>query len=357
MIFRYELATVMRLGMSTKTPADLDKALKDVWTSAYPWIEVKSVKAEYDDATNVERITMDGAARLGWPLNPTFGAREVEVEDSQLGGNVSFKRDVGAADAPYAVAFPVFVKSFETIVLPQGGKGFSVVGEDVDKSVAGVAYKRASRIDGGVFTMEASARSLTTGISASEAAAAKPILREMSDVTVKVRAPVGYADGDKELQMRLARTPQLASEYEDRAGARTTKGDYAGAIKDYDQAIELKPDDSELLNDRCFTRGIANTDLPKALDDCNAAVALNPHVAAYLDSRGFVFFRMGQLAQAMSDYNAVLEIDPKVAATLYVKGLAERRLGDAQHAAADISAAKALDSSVVQTYAKYGVSQ
>jgi tetratricopeptide (TPR) repeat protein len=357
LVIRGDAAALMRLGLGSKTPAEVDKALRDVWTSAYPRVEIKSVKAEYDDATGEERLTMDGAAEMAWDLNANFGAREYATVGGQLGVGVSFKRDVGAVDAPFAVSFPVFVTDTETVVLPQAGKGFSVVGEDVDKTVGGTAYKRTSHIDAGVFTMVASARSLTSEISAADAAAAKPALREMSDVVVRIRAPAGYADGDKELQIRLGRTPQLASEYADRAYARTTKGDYQGALKDYDQAIQLKPDDGDLLNARCFTRGIANTDLKKALDDCDAALALAPHDAAILDSRGFVFFRNGQLDKAMTDFNAALEIDPKQSATLYVKGLAERRLGDAAHGENDISAAKTLDHSVVATYARYGVTQ
>lgn len=357
MVFRGDLATVAKVGLASKPPADVDKALRDTWKSAFPWVEIKSVKATYDDATDEEHFAMDGAANMTWSLNANFGAREYETDESQVAAGVSFKREVGAAGAPFAIPFPVFIRTRETIVLPQEGKGFSVVGEDVDKTVGGVAYKRTSHIDAGVFTMEVSARSLTSEISAAEASAAKPALRELSDVIVHVRAPAAYAAGDKELQIRLARTPQLANEYVDRADARTFKGDYAGALKDYDQAIQLKPDDGELLNERCFTRGIANSDLKDAMDDCNAALALDPHNAQYLDSRGFVFFRLGQFDKAMTDFNAALDIDPKQFQTLYVKGIAERRLGDAAHAEADIKAAKALDQSVVATYARYGVNQ
>ena len=47
---------------------------------------------------------------------------------------------------------------------------------------------------------------------------------------------------------------QQDHEAADRADARQTKGDYVGAVKDYDQAIQLKPDDGDLLNARCQKR-------------------------------------------------------------------------------------------------------
>jgi len=299
---------------------------------------------------------MDGVASMSWNRNTAFKAREYEADGSSLGGATDLKRDPGPhADAPYAVAFPSFFKSSETIVLPQGGKGFTVAGEDVDKTVGGVEYKRVSRIDAGVFTMDASARSVAPEFPAADATAVKVSLNEISDVVVHVRAPQGYTQSDHELQLRLSRAPTLASEFIDRASARVLKADYDDAIQDYDAALKLKPDDAELLNSRCFARGIANRALDLALADCTAAIDQKPHNAAYLDSRGFVYFRMGVLDKAISDFNAALDVAPDLAPTLYVRGLIERRRGDAAHGDADIAAAKSLDPTIAATYAGYGV--
>jgi hypothetical protein len=49
-VFRSDSATVMKLGIASKPASDLEKALRDYWMSLYPWIEVKSVKADYDEA-------------------------------------------------------------------------------------------------------------------------------------------------------------------------------------------------------------------------------------------------------------------------------------------------------------------
>jgi Tfp pilus assembly protein PilF len=325
--------------------------------SLYPWIEVKSVKADYDEAANEERLTMNGVAAMSWSLNAGYNAREYETDGGQLGAGRDFKRDAGPhSDAPFAVAFPWYEKSTETVILPQDGNGFRVIGEDVDRTIAGVEYKRSSRIDGGVFEMTASTRSRTAEVSADDAAAAKSAMREVSDVIVRIRAPADYKVTDKELQLRLARTPTLAGEFADRAAAKTLKQDYTGAVQDYDQALKLKPDDAEVLNARCFTRSIENADLKLALDDCNAALDQQPHNAAYLDSRGFAYFRLGDLKNAMIDLNAALDVDPKQSPTLYVRGLVERRLGDRQHGDADVKAALKLDPSLTSTYADYGVS-
>jgi tetratricopeptide (TPR) repeat protein len=355
-VFSGEAATALKLGLSTKSADDADKQLRQFWTSQYAWIEIKSVSASFDDAAGEERLVMDGVASMAWNRNAAFKTREYETDGSGLAGAPDLKRDPGPhADAPYAVGFPSFFKSNETIILPQGGKGFTVAGENVDKTIGGVEYKRLSRIDGGVFTMDASTRAVAPEFPAADAQAVKVGLNEISDVDVRIRAPQDYAPSDHELQLRLARTPTLASEFIDRAGARALKADYDGAIADYGAALNLRPDDAELLNSRCFTRGIADRALDLALTDCNAAIDQKPHNAAYLDSRGFVYFRMGALDKAVSDLNAALDVAPDQAPTLYVRGLIERRRGDAAHGDADVAAAKALDPTVVATYAGYGV--
>jgi tetratricopeptide (TPR) repeat protein len=190
-----------------------------------------------------------------------------------------------------------------------------------------------------------------------DATAAKAALVDLSDSPVRVRAPVHYVDLPEENRIRLARTPVLASEFVDRAEARVVAKDYAGALGDYGDALKLKADDPETLNARCFTRAIANIDLDQALADCNAALGQKPHEAAYLDSRGFTYFRKGAMDKALADLDAALSYAPNQAPTLYVKGLIEQRSGEAAQAKADIAAANTVDPTVATTYAGYGVSR
>jgi tetratricopeptide (TPR) repeat protein len=91
------------------------------------------------------------------------------------------------------------------------------------------------------------------------------------------------------------------------------------------------------------------------MTDCNAAIDQQPQAAAYLDSRGFIYFRQGQMDKALADLNAALTVAPDQAPSLYVRGLIERRAGDGKHGDADIASAKSLDPTVVATYAGYGV--
>src|SRR5690606_17235011 len=80
----------------------------------------------------------------------------------------------------------------ETIRLPDGGKGYSVEGADVDTVVGGVAYWRRSAIKDGVFTMESRGRSLQPEFPAAQADEIARKLAEMGKVEVNVVAPPGY---------------------------------------------------------------------------------------------------------------------------------------------------------------------
>jgi len=134
----------------------------------------------------------------------------------------------------------------------------------------------------------------------------------------------------------------------------------AKALKQYDWWIEGHRNDSRVplaLNNRCWLRTLAGNDLKAAIDDCNRAVRLRPHVAGFLDSRGLAHLRNGDTQKAIDDYDDALKIDPKIAGSLYGRGLAKRRLGDAAGAARDIAAARAIDPKVADLFNEHGITR
>jgi tetratricopeptide (TPR) repeat protein len=133
------------------------------------------------------------------------------------------------------------------------------------------------------------------------------------------------------------------------------KGDYQRAMRDYDEAGKLKRNRAAYQNARCWIRAVLNLDLMTALDLCNLALQLEPKSAGTLDSRGFVSFRMGDMAKARADYDAALALYPEGASSLFMRGVVRRRSGDTAGGDADIAAALALDANVQSRYAAYGV--
>jgi len=117
------------------------------------------------------------------------------------------------------------------------------------------------------------------------------------------------------------------------------------AVQQFDQWVAShtrEVDLYEVLNSRCWARALANTQLDKALDDCDEALDARPKDAAYLDSRGLVYLRQGKWKKAIADYNAALAQNPKQAWSLWGRGLAQLRAGARDPGLADIAAAKAM---------------
>ncbi len=136
-------------------------------------------------------------------------------------------------------------------------------------------------------------------------------------------------------------------------------GDFAETVRQYDLWIAAHPDDArapEALNGRCWARAEMNSDLDRALSDCNAALRRAPKTANFLDSRGLAHLRRGELDAAIADYSAALALRPKLTMSLYGRGLAEQKQGLADKAKADIAAAIALDPSLPDEAKRIGLS-
>jgi tetratricopeptide (TPR) repeat protein/predicted aspartyl protease len=128
-------------------------------------------------------------------------------------------------------------------------------------------------------------------------------------------------------------------------GVYLSADEFNEAVHQFDLWIEAHGDDSRMalaLNQRCWTRAQAGTDLRKALADCNGALRLNGKLAAALDSRGLVRLRLGDNDGAIADYDLALRLEPKLAWSLYGRGLARLKKGLTAEGRSDIAAATEL---------------
>jgi predicted aspartyl protease len=124
-----------------------------------------------------------------------------------------------------------------------------------------------------------------------------------------------------------------------------------------DPMIALHKDDhtlGELLNARCWARGLANVELDKAIADCNAAIHRDGAQPAILDSRALIRVRQKNYAAAITDYDAALKGKPDQAASLYMRGWTKRASGQTAEGAADMAAAKKAGPDTVERLRSYG---
>ena len=159
----------------------------------------------------------------------------------------------------------------------------------------------------------------------------------------------------QDLDAAIAIDKENAYAYFNRGFAYFAQGQHQKAIEDYTKAIELNPDFGLAYNNRALARAVINKDLPLALADCDMALKLMPGNLDVRDTRGFVYFKLGDPALALNEYNAALERDPNRTTALFGSGLAKIRMGNIKSGEGDQAAARILDPEVDQQFAFYGL--
>ena len=135
-------------------------------------------------------LVMTGKAEVEWRENPDLGVREFNLPGAGGGVAAYPRREPGPnREAPYAVAYPTFRESVSEVVLPGGGRGFTIRGPNGDQSIGGYEVKQSSVIDGQVARFSTQVRSLTPEIPASEIETANRGLRALAAQEYFVRAP------------------------------------------------------------------------------------------------------------------------------------------------------------------------
>ena len=130
-------------------------------------------------------------------------------------------------------------------------------------------------------------------------------------------------------------------------------GLFREAISDYSKAIEISPDDSELL----FKRGYANLKegfFPTAVSDFTKVLELNPnHTLAY-EQRAFLKYKQGDLKGALTDYTKIIQLDPNIKNLYYRSGVIKHKLKDLNGAFHDYSRAIQINPKHANSYYKRG---
>jgi tetratricopeptide (TPR) repeat protein len=227
--------------------------------------------------------------------------REYQIESGSLGWRADFDREAGSkADAPFLVAFPFFSEAKETIKLPHGGMGFFVDATDTDRTAAGIAFKRSTKVSGDTLTMTASAKAVVPEFPATSAVQAKADLRALADVAVYLHAPA------------FGLSPNITMQLPDKTGA---------------------------LIETCRSKALSGKN-QSALADCQAALKLEPDSDDAKLARGFVYLRTGHFEAAVVDYHDVLRRRPNSPTAIFGLGQAELKSGAAGSGQAEMAAAR-----------------
>ena len=336
---------LLRARLDNLAPTQLDSALRAVWSRQQLNVKILSVAASYDTKSAAERLTMDGTVTMDW------AGGWHDLANFDLGYKADFKREPGPNhDAPYAVPYPSFISTTETIKLPSEGKGFSVVGADVNSVLAGVQFRRHVAIAGGMVTATASVCSVMPEFPASEASADQAALLRLAGEEVRIEAPAGHVPTEAEIAWGLPSYNGTTADFLHSGYMLAQHRELDAAIADYDAALALDSRNASTLG----YRGLAYLQMGHAghaRTDFDTALTIDPHAWLALDGEGMLALRAGDDGMAITEFSEAISSDPKEDGfALPMRAEAYWRAGKRAEALADYGAAIQLKPAVTGFY-------
>jgi len=338
MVMRGDEAQMLKQMLAELTPQIRESKLRDMGRRKFNFVDAAKVDAVYDEASGEERLTLSGSAHLEWQggLHQTDG--------TVLGWEADFHRDPGLSqDAPFAVAYPIFLANKETIILPPSfGIGRAKPPADIEQTTAGMTFHRRTVIAGNALTIETSTRSIAPEFPASQAVEAQAALRKLVGDTLSLRWPSSYRYSPAEAEAAMKAEPTTADGYANRAHILLEVHRYNDAIADLSKGLALEPKNALLLANRAIAYVWLNNGV-KAEQDIAAALALDPQNAVALRARGLQAMHDRRMDDAIAAFTRSLESDPQSAFALGWRAILNRRQGHDDQALADATASLKLD--------------
>jgi tetratricopeptide (TPR) repeat protein len=131
-------------------------------------------------------------------------------------------------------------------------------------------------------------------------------------------------------------------------------GEYAAALADLNQALELDPDDVWAIAHRGATYRQMR-EYPAALADLDRALELKPNYVWAIATRGATYRRIGDFAAALADLDRAIELDPNAVWAILNRGDVYRRMGEYKAALADFNRAIELNPNNAWAITRRGV--
>jgi len=133
--------------------------------------------------------------------------------------------------------------------------------------------------------------------------------------------------------------------HSNRGNAYIRKGEYAQAIKDYDEAIKLMPNFANAFNNR----GVAYqkmVDYDRAIQDFDAAINIDPNYASAFANRAETYQKMGDYPNALKDLDEAIRLQPTLKPLWNERCWTNAIVGELQAAMADCNEAIRLEPDV-----------
>ncbi|MBI3964017.1 MAG: tetratricopeptide repeat protein, partial [Chloroflexi bacterium] len=149
-------------------------------------------------------------------------------------------------------------------------------------------------------------------------------------------------DALRDFDLAVSLVPDEAEYLDDRGAAYRLLGRYEEALADFDRALELQPDSHRVLANRGETYRLLGRN-EEALADLGRAIDLQPDSAWALDSRARVYRTLNRTEEALVDYSRAVMLEQSSAEYRAGRGETYQLLGRYEEALSDFDCALELE--------------
>ena len=131
----------------------------------------------------------------------------------------------------------------------------------------------------------------------------------------------------KDYDSAIEINPKYYQTYNNRGIVKRKLGYLEGAIQDYDKTIEINPEYYKAYNNRGISKKESG-DLDEAIKDYDKAIEINPEYYEAYNNRAIVKRKLGDLKGAIKDYNKAMDIRPEFSQAYHNREIAKKELRD-----------------------------
>lgn len=195
--------------------------------------------------------------------------------------------------------------------------------------------------------------------------AVEPLLTRLEELgqapasTAFMRGEIAQARGDfagaiENYDAAIAADADMAAAYARRARSKQRLQNVDGALSDFDAALRRDASLVDARAGRCWLSLREERNLDRARTDAETAVAAEPaNVEAQL-CRGILQLRGEEWAPARASFEAALQVEPGNPTALFGRGVARRRAGD-NEGREDMNRARDFDRHIGEAFDEWGV--
>ncbi len=341
--YRGEMAVAMRAALSQIGREEFVRRMRDEIELPGEGGTIARLDVRDDPDGGPFSLVATGTTRMNWWPSPGGASRRFRFEDGTIEWQHDFARIAGAdRTAPVALNWPVSLAQSETVILPDGGRGYTLDGRSFERVAAGTRIGRQLTLSGDRAVARSVFVRLEREISAAAARESIPALTEINGDEAYLRAPVGTQTAP-----RTPATPAVGSSAQTDALLRTgydlmNTGRTRQALVEFDRAIALTPESARAH----ANRGVALTHLNRLAEAEQAlAIAMRIDAGDFVvhQGLGLLNLRRNRDEEALAAFNRSIEIDPSNVFTLTRRLIVLVRLGRFDDALADIVRILALE--------------